>query len=557
MLQKLSIRNYALIDNVEMELDKGLNIITGETGAGKSIMLGALSLILGHRAETKFFFNQEKKCIIEGVFKLKGTRLKPLFEEHDLDFHEESILRREISIDGKSRAFINDTPVTLSVMKHLGERFIDIHSQHATLELNDPGFQLTVVDGLANHEVLLNDYRENFKRFKKNQVRLTELQKVADEARNKQDYEQFLFNELEQANLQADEQETLETELQTLNNAESIKRSLVTSYQLLSDEDASALPMLKEAISQLNAVDKFNPAYADLNERLRSALIELKDISSELATLEEHVIFNPARIEEISHRLNLLYTLQQKHRVNSVPELLAIQEELSNNLSLILSGEEEIQRLQQEIEEQKAALEKMATLLSANRSKSIKATESQVAQILTQAGMPNAKIKIEQTVLKELNKDGKDNIALLFSANSGQPPAPVAKVASGGELSRIMLAIKSILAKHSDLPTLIFDEIDTGISGEIALRVGQVIGELERNMQVVCITHLPQIAAKGNAHFFVYKNEEAARSTTGIKRLDRDGRVYVIAEMLSGKPPGKSAMANARELLDKGQISKA
>jgi len=557
MLQKLSIRNYALIDNVEMELDKGLNIITGETGAGKSIMLGALSLILGHRAETKFFFNQEKKCIIEGVFKLKGTRLKPLFEEHDLDFHEESILRREISIDGKSRAFINDTPVTLSVMKHLGERFIDIHSQHATLELNDPGFQLTVVDGLANHEVLLNDYRENFKRFKKNQVRLTELQKVADEARNKQDYEQFLFNELEQANLQADEQETLETELQTLNNAESIKRSLVTSYQLLSDEEASALPMLKEAISQLNAVDKFNPAYADLNERLRSALIELKDISSELATLEEHVIFNPARIEEISHRLDLLYTLQQKHRVNSVPELLTIQEELSNNLSLILSGEEEIQRLQQEIEEQKAALEKMATLLSANRSKSIKATESQVAQILTQAGMPNAKIKIEQTVLKELNKDGKDNIALLFSANSGQPPAPVAKVASGGELSRIMLAIKSILAKHSDLPTLIFDEIDTGISGEIALRVGQVIGELERNMQVVCITHLPQIAAKGNAHFFVYKNEEAARSTTGIKRLDRDGRVYVIAEMLSGKPPGKSAMANARELLDKGQISKA
>jgi DNA repair protein RecN (Recombination protein N) len=555
MLQKLSIRNYALIDNVEMELDKGLNIITGETGAGKSIMLGALSLILGQRAETKFFFNQEKKCIIEGVFKLKGDRLKPLFEEHDLDFQEESILRREISIDGKSRAFINDTPVTLSVMKHLGERFIDIHSQHATLELNDPGFQLTVVDGLANHESLLNDYRENFKRFKKNQVRLSDLQKIADEARNKQDYEQFLFNELEQANLQADEQETLETELQTLNNAESIKRGLVTSYQLLSDDEASALPILKEALSQLHAVDKFNPAYAELTERLRSALIELKDISSELATLEEHVVFDPARIEEISHRLDLLYTLQQKHRVNSVPELLAIQEELSNNLSLILSGEEEIERLQRETELLKVALEKMADQLSANRSKSIKDTEKQVAQILTQAGMPNAKIKIQQTVVTELNKDGKDNIALLFSANSGQPPAPVAKVASGGELSRIMLAIKSILAKHSDLPTLIFDEIDTGISGEIALRVGQVIGQLEQNMQVVCITHLPQIAAKGNAHFFVYKNEDAARSTTGIKRLDREGRVYVIAEMLSGKPPGNSAKANARELLDKGQLS--
>ncbi|WP_432709823.1 DNA repair protein RecN [Pedobacter sp.] len=555
MLQKLSIRNYALIDNVEMELDKGLNIITGETGAGKSIMLGALSLILGHRAETKFFFNQEKKCIIEGIFKLKGDRLKPLFEEHDLDFQEESILRREISIDGKSRAFINDTPVTLSVMKHLGERFIDIHSQHATLELNDPGFQLAVVDGLANHESLLNDYREGFKLFKRNQLRLSDLQKIADEARNKQDYEQFLFNELEQANLQAEEQEILEAELQTLNNAESIKRSLVTSYQLLSDDELSALPMLKEAVSQLHAVDKFNPAYAELTERLRSTLIELKDISGELATLEEHVVFNPARIEEISHRLDLLYTLQQKHRVNSVPELLAIQEELSNNLSLILSGEEEIERLQKETEQLKVALEKMAEKLSANRSKSIKATESQVAEILTQAGMPNAKIKIKQTVVTELNKDGKDNIALLFSANSGQPPAPVAKVASGGELSRIMLAIKSILAKHSDLPTLIFDEIDTGISGEIALRVGQVIGQLEQNMQVVCITHLPQIAAKGNAHFFVYKNEDAARSTTGIKRLDREGRVYVIAEMLSGKPPGKSAMANARDLLDKGQLS--
>ncbi|MBG6235750.1 DNA repair protein RecN (Recombination protein N) [Pedobacter sp. CAN_A7] len=555
MLQKLSIRNYALIDNVEMELDKGLNIITGETGAGKSIMLGALSLILGHRAETKFFFNQEKKCIIEGVFKLKGDRLKPLFEEHDLDFQEESILRREISIDGKSRAFINDTPVTLSVMKHLGERFIDIHSQHATLELNDPGFQLMVVDGLANHESLLNNYRDKFKLFKRNQVRLSELQKIADEARNKQDYEQFLFNELEQANLQADEQETLEAELETLNNAESIKRSLVTSYQLLSDDEASALPMLKEAVSQLHGVEQFNPAYAELTERLRSALIELKDISGELATLEEHVIFDPARIDEISHRLDLLYTLQQKHRVNSVPELMAIQDELSNNLSLILSGEEEIERLQQETELLKVELEKMADQLSANRSKSIKATESQVAAILTQAGMPNAKIKIKQTVVKELNKDGKDNIALMFSANSGQPPAPVAKVASGGELSRIMLAIKSILAKHSDLPTLIFDEIDTGISGEIALRVGQVIGQLEQNMQVVCITHLPQIAAKGNAHFFVYKNEDAARSTTGIKRLDREGRVYVIAEMLSGKPPGKSAKANARELLDKGQLS--
>lgn len=555
MLQKLSIRNYALIDNVEMELDKGLNIITGETGAGKSIMLGALSLILGQRAETKYFFNQEKKCIIEGVFKLKGDKLKPLFEEHDLDFHEDSILRREISIDGKSRAFINDTPVTLAVMKHLGERLIDIHSQHATRELNDPGFQLAVVDGLANHDDLLTDYRENFKLYKKNQQKLRELRKNADEARNKQDYEQFLFNELENANLQETEQETLEIELQALSNAEAIKRSLVNSYQLLSEEEVSALPILKEAIGQLHSVEQFHTAYGELNERLRSTLIELKDISNELSQLEEDIVFNPIRIEEISHRLDVLYTLQQKHRVKSIQELIDIREQLSNNLNLILSGDEEIDRLHLETEKLKAELEKSAAKLSANRSKSITATEVQVDQILTKAGMPNAKIKIEQTVLKELTKDGKDSIALLFSANSGQPPAPVAKVASGGELSRIMLAIKSILAKHSDLPTLIFDEIDTGISGETALRVGQVIGELERNMQVVCITHLPQIAAKGNAHYFVYKNESAERSTTGIKRLDHDGRIYVIAEMLSGKPPGKSALANAKDLLEKGQLN--
>ncbi|MEJ5962829.1 DNA repair protein RecN [Pedobacter immunditicola] len=555
MLQKLSIRNYALIDNVEIELDKGLNIITGETGAGKSIMLGALSLILGQRAETKYFFNQAKKCIIEGAFKLKGDKLKPLFEEHDLDFLEDSIIRREISIDGKSRAFINDTPVTLTVMKHFGERLIDIHSQHATRELNDPGFQLAVVDGLANHEELLSAYREDFKQYKKNQHRLRELRKLADEARNKQDYEQFLFTELENANLEITEQETLETELQALNNAESIKRSLVNSYQLLSEEEVAALPILKEAIGQLHAVEKFHVTYSELTERLRSTLIELKDISNELALLGDDVVFNPARIEEISHRLDILYTLQQKHRVNTIAELIDIREELSNNLSLILSGDEEIERLHLETENLKAALEKTAEKLSANRSKSIKATEVQVNKILTQAGMPNARIKIEQNILKDLTKDGKDNISLLFSANVGQPPAPVSKVASGGELSRIMLAIKSILAKHSDLPTLIFDEIDTGISGEIALRVGQVIGELERNMQVVCITHLPQIAAKGNAHYFVYKDESAERSTTGIKKLDHEGRVYVIAEMLSGKPPGESALANAKDLLSKGRLN--
>lgn len=550
MLQKLSIRNYALIDSIDLELDKGLNIITGETGAGKSIMLGALSLILGQRAETKYFFNQAKKCIIEGLFLLENTSLKALFEENDLDFYTENSLRREISTDGKSRAFINDTPVTLTVMKLIGEHLIDIHSQHATLEINDPGFQLFVVDTLADHQQLLQDYRQQFVSYRKAIQHLTALNKTADEARTKQDYEQFLFNELEAAALNPDEQESLETELQLLNNAEHIKRSLVNSYQLLSEQETAVLPVLKEAVLQLQGIEKFNSDYEKLNERLRSSLIELKDIAQEAAQFEEAIIFNPTKIEEINNRLDLIYTLQQKHKVNSIFALLAIQEQLSDNLSDLLNSDEEIERLTQEITLIREALENKATLLSKNRSKSIATTEDQVASVLAKVGMPNARIKIEQTDVKELNKDGKDNITLLFSANSGQAPAPIGKVASGGELSRLMLAIKSIMAKHTALPTLIFDEIDTGISGETALLVGNVIGALGDNMQVICITHLPQIASKGKSHYFVYKNEASDRTTTGIKKLKQEERILAIAEMLSGKNPGSSALQNAQELLE-------
>ncbi|MBC8987461.1 DNA repair protein RecN [Pedobacter sp. N36a] len=549
MLQKLSIRNYALIDSVELKLDKGLNIITGETGAGKSIMLGALSLILGQRAETKYFFNQEKKCIIEGQFLLTDDTLHSLFEENDIDFYAETILRREISTDGKSRAFINDTPVTLGVMKQVGEKLIDIHSQHATLEINDPGFQLSVVDTLADHQSLLAQYRKGYKQYKKHLQHLAALQTAADEAKSRQDYEQFLFNELENANLKADEQSLMEIELQTLNNAESIKRSLVNAYSLLSDQEVSALPVLKEVIVQIQAIERFNPDYALLNERLRSALIELKDIAAETLNLEESTVFNPSRIEEINNRLDVIYTLEQKHKVNSIEELMGIHQKLSDNLNNLLSSDEEIDRLNQEIAQLKEELEQMAATLSADRGQSIIATENQVAAVLKLVGMPNAKIKIVKTPLEELNKDGKDNVVLLFSANSGQPPAPVGKVASGGELSRLMLALKSIMAKHTALPTLIFDEIDTGISGETALRVGDVIGDLEKNMQVMCITHLPQIAAKGEAHYFVYKNEKGVRPTTGIRRLAPEERIHVIAEMLSGKDPGLPAIANAKELL--------
>lgn len=549
MLQKLSIRNYALIDSLDIEFDKGLNIITGETGAGKSIILGALSLILGQRAESKYFFNQAKKCVIEGTFLLEDENLKALFETNDLDFLSESILRREISMDGKSRAFINDTPVNLTILKQIGEQLIDIHSQHATQEINDNEFQLVIVDSLANHSTLLASYRNGYKKLKKNQQLLKDLIDKATEARSRQDYEQFLFNELEQANLKVNEQEELELELQRLAHAETIKRSLLATTSLLTESETSAYALLKEASVQLNGVEKFDPAINSLFERLRSSIIEIKDIADETSLIEEKTLHSEERLINTQQRLDILYTLQQKHRVASNTELLAIQEQLGENLSNLLSSDEEIEKLTKEIDLLKIELTKQASTLSGNRLKAIKLVETATGKTLNEVGMANAKLVFRQQALSDLNKDGLDEIQLLFSANAGQVPAPVNKVASGGELSRLMLAIKALLAKHTSLPTLIFDEIDTGISGETALKVGNVIANLGNNMQVLSITHLPQIAAKGESHYFVYKNEEGKKTTTGIRKLTPPERIGAIAEMLSGKNPGASALQNAKELL--------
>jgi len=549
MLQKLSIRNYALIDSLDIEFDKGLNIITGETGAGKSIILGALSLILGQRAESKYFFNQDKKCVIEGSFALADENLKELFEENDLDFSNESILRREISIDGKTRSFINDTPVNLSILKQIGEKLIDIHSQHATQEINDADFQLLIVDSLANHQSLLFNYRSGFKKLRQDTNLLKKLVSEADEARNKQDYEQFLFNELEQAKLQEGEQEDLEQELERLTHAETIKRALLTASGLINESEPSALQILKEASLQLQSIEKFDPAINVLYERLRSSIIEIKDITDEVSTIEGNTIHSADRLEIVNQRLDLFYTLQQKHRLANNTELLAFQNQLEENLNKLLSSDEHIEKLQKEIDQLKIELHKQADQLSANRMKAIKIVEEQTGITLKKVGMLNARLVLDQKVLNELNKDGLDQINLLFTANAGQEPAPVNKVASGGELSRLMLAIKALLAKHTSLPTIIFDEIDTGISGETALKVGEVIADLGQNMQVISITHLPQIAAKGISHYFVHKNEDHGKTTTGIRKLKQEERIGIIAEMLSGKNPGSSAMENARELL--------
>ncbi|MCX2433489.1 DNA repair protein RecN [Pedobacter sp. GR22-10] len=549
MLQKISIRNYALIDSLDIEFDKGLNIITGETGAGKSIILGALSLILGQRAESKYFFSQDKKCVIEGNFLLADQKLLEVFEENDLDFANETILRREISIDGKTRSFINDTPVNLSILKQIGERLIDIHSQHATQEINNADFQLLIVDALANHQTVLFEYRTGFKRLKQENNRLQKLISDATEARSRQDYEQFLFNELEQAGIKEGEQEELELELERLTHAETIKRALLTSAGLLNEVEPSGLQMLKEASLQLQAIEKFDPAINVLFERLRSSIIEVKDIAQELSSIEENTLHSADRLEIVQQRLDLFYALQQKHRVAGNTELLEIQARLEINLNQLLSSDENIESLQKEIDALKKELQKLAEQLGTNRKKAIKVVEQETSNTLRKVGMPNAKLVLDQNKLTELNKDGLDEIHLLFSANAGQAPAPVNKVASGGELSRLMLAIKTLLAKHTSLPTIIFDEIDTGISGETALKVGEVISVLGENMQVISITHLPQIAAKGHSHYFVYKNDEKGKTTTGIRKLKQDERIGIIAEMLSGKNPGSSAIENAKELL--------
>ncbi|MGI4020171.1 MAG: DNA repair protein RecN [Janthinobacterium lividum] len=552
MLSRLTINNYALIDNLDIELDAGLNIITGETGAGKSIILGALSLLLGHRAESKYFFNQQKKCVIEGIFRIDGFHLKKYFEENDLDYEPETVLRREISADGKSRAFVNDSPVNLNALKHLGEKLIDIHSQHATAEINDPCFQLLVVDSITNHPELLEKYQNAFFTYKKSSTRLQQLVEESEKAKGEEDYLQFQFDELEKANLIEEEQEKLEQELYTLNNAEEIKRSLLSANFLLQDNDTAALNQFKESLQLLTALEKYNPKAGELAHRLNSITIELKDIVAEIENMEQATQVDEARTQEISDRLALIFSLQKKHRVSSNAELLQIQEDLSNKLNNIQSGDNAIEALQKQLAKQTIELQKLAVQLSANRKKAIPEIEKQILKTLADVDMSHAILKIENNIaVKEaFDKNGIDHIRFMFSANKGHKLAEMSKVASGGELSRVMLSIKSLISRYTALPTIIFDEIDTGVSGEVANKVGLVMEQLSQFLQVVTITHLPQIASKGKSHFLVYKNDTGKIPSTKIKKLTEKERVLEIAKMLSGSKPGESALQNARELLN-------
>ncbi|SMO83673.1 DNA repair protein RecN [Solitalea koreensis] len=551
MIYRLSIKNYAIIDQLDISFSDNLTIITGETGAGKSIILGALGLILGERADTKALFRQEEKCVIEGSFKIGKYELKEFFRENDIDYDPNTIIRREITTDGRSRAFVNDTPVNLTLLRELGEKLIDIHSQHQTLQINSAAFQLFVVDGFAQHAELLLEYKQKFKQYRKLKVKLEEFIEQSNSGKAETDYIQFQYNELESAKLIDDEQHDLEQEQQTLSHAEEIKRNLNHAHYLLNEGEAPIIVQLKEAISVVASLEKLNDQLNAIGERLKSAQIELKDLSGEVEQLAENTIVNPSRLTEVNERLDLIYRLQQKHRLGSIPELIALMNELGTKLNLFNNLDEEIEQLKIQIGQLAKELSVVAVNISKNRNKAIDEVEKEVTFLLKEVGMPNAVFKIDNTLLPEdqFTQTGIDQIRFLFSANQGYQPIDLSKAASGGELSRLMLAIKGLSAQYSALPTIVFDEIDTGVSGEVARKVGNVMHKYAENMQVITITHLPQIASKGQTHFFVYKENKNGQTSTGVRKLNEDERVREIATMLSGENPGENAILNAKELL--------
>ncbi|SKB47124.1 DNA repair protein RecN (Recombination protein N) [Sphingobacterium nematocida] len=551
MLVRLLIKNYALIDSLDISFDKGLNIITGETGAGKSILMGALGLILGSRVEGRPFFDEQKKCVIEGYFNVAAYDLKRFFNDEDLDYEEETIIRREIALDGKSRAFVNDSPVTLATLKGLGEKLIDIHSQHATMQVNTEEFQLFVLDSLAANEDRLLLFREELKGLRTLDKQLKTLQEELDNANAESDYNQFLYDELEKVNVQAGEVKELEAEQQQLANAEEIKRGLNAASYALVDGEQTVLSMLKESINQVQHVGRYFGDAALLGERMQSAFIELKDVASELVAQEGSVHLNEQRLDEVNTRLSDVYALLKKHRVDSELELIQIKDQLESKLQLVLNQDQAMEELIRHRKVQADKVLVLGTEIHEQRKLIIPRVEVEVQQTLSHVGMPNAQLNIELNLLPfdKAGVRGMNSVQFLFSANKGQSMQPIHRVASGGELSRVMLAIKSLVAKSSALPSIIFDEIDTGISGEVALRVGEVMADLAAHMQVIAISHLPQIASKGQAHFKVYKEDLGEKTQSNIQLLTNDQRVVEIAQMLSGTNPGEAALQHAQELL--------
>lgn len=550
MLTNLTIKNYALIEDLQISFNSGLSIITGETGAGKSILLGGLSLILGKRAEVSSVKDASKKCIVEATFDIVNYNLKSFFKEQDLDYEAETIIRREILPSGKSRAFINDSPVTLNALTELGSYLIDIHSQHQTLELTDDKFQFQIIDALAKNNEILQTYNTTLVSFNKIEKELKELTNQKAEILKEYDYNLFLFNELEEAKLVAGELEELENEYEALNNIEEIKEELLLSNQLLNDEQIGILSGLSQLKNSLQKLSKLSKTYLGLYSRVNSVLIELDDIVGDIENSQDSLEANPNRLEEVNTKLQKIHNLLLKHSATNIEELIDIKNELSNKVlatqtidDIILEKENLIRTLEEE-------LNKLAKKLHENRNKAIPELSRQLEAILLDLGMPNAKFNISVIQQDSFHYNGKDKLSFLFTANKGGEFKPLKKAASGGELSRIMLAVKSILAKYVQLPSIMFDEIDTGVSGEISNKMAAIMQQMSKSMQVFTITHLPQIAAKGDTHFKVFKEDLDNKTITQMVKLNTDDRIVEIAQMLGGKEMSTSAIAHAKQLLN-------
>lgn len=550
MLTRLSISNYALIDNLTIDFHGKLNSVTGETGAGKSIILGALGLILGNRADLTVLKDKSKKCIVEGIFEIGNYNLQPFFEENDLDYDSVTILRREITSLGKFRAFINDTPVNLKTLREMGLQLIDIHSQHQNLELGNRKFQLNLVDTFAGAEKVLLQYREMYIEFVSLQKKLKDLTAKSEKESADLDYWQFQFNQLNEAALVENEQDELEAQLEQLTHAEDIKSAYTEVQRLLDDEHFSVIQNLKESLKRLENIKNYVSEVPFLADRLQSSLIEVKDILDETERLAASIEYDPAKIELVNDRLNLIYGLQQKHHVNSVKELIDLKNLFDEKINQVTGYDDEIERLKKELKNSRIKLEDQSNVLTAIRKKYFAPIETAIVTDLQQLGMAKSKLEIVHEQLIDFTINGKDVVSFLFSANSDPTPAEISKVASGGEMSRLMLAIKNLLRKSKALPTVVFDEIDSGVSGEIALKMGNIIKSFSATTQIINITHLPQIAAKGDAHLLVYKLEENGRTFTSIKPLNQNERIIELAKMVGGESYSDTTLRTAQELLN-------
>ncbi len=550
MLHNLRIQNFALIEQTEVKFTNGLTVITGETGAGKSILLGALGLTLGLRADASTLHDKTKKCVIEAQFNIKAYNLKSFFDNNELDFEETTTIRREITTEGKSRAFINDTPTTLSVLKELGEQLIDIHSQHETLLLKEAKFQFELVDAFAQTSNLFVDYKKQFLLLQKLKKQLNDLVLQDANAKKELDYFQFQFNELEEANLIVGEQKKLEEESETLENAEFIKSNLAKASIALSGGDENLVSALAIVKQQLQSVSKFGGAFNSLFERTNSLSIELKELSADINTCQEDVTYDNTRLEEVNATLDKLNRLLKKHGVSNEVDLLTIKNDIEIKLQQFLSLEVSIEKLQKEITVQQNQCTQLATNLSVKRAQVLPSIEQNIKTALTSLSMANAQFKIDIQTTDKLTSNGFDAIVFLFSANKGAEFKELHKTASGGELSRLMLCIKALLAERTALPTIIFDEIDTGVSGDVADKIGNILTVMGTTMQVIAITHLPQMASKGSNHLFVFKNDVNDKTTSNIKLLSADERIAEIAKMLSTGTPTQTALKNAKELLN-------